>query len=259
MALEIKLQAFEGPLDLLMHLIDINKIDIYDIPIVEITEQYLDYIATMEKYDMEVTTEFLVMACTLLDIKTKMLLPKTVNEEGVEEDPRAELVEQLLEYKMYKYMSLELKDMQTGAEQHFYRKKDLPKEVATFEIKPDPMELASDTDLKALNRIFQELLKRQKDKIDPIRANFGQIQREEIDLDSKALYIKAYVKEHGRVNFRQLLEKQNSKTEIIVTFLVILEEIKIGAVEVEQEDEFGDIYITFIKNVELQTAEIANE
>ena len=93
MALEVKLQVFEGPLDLLMHLIDKNQIDIYDIPIVTITEQYMAYINAMQREDMDVTSEFLVMAATLIDIKCKMLLPKEVNEEGEEEDPRAELVE----------------------------------------------------------------------------------------------------------------------------------------------------------------------
>ena len=115
MAITVKLQAFEGPLDLLLHLIDKNKVDIYDIPIVEITEQYLDYIRQMEQSDMNIMSEFLVMAATLLDIKCRMLLPKEVNEEGEEEDPRAELVEKLLEYKMYKYMSYELKDRQIDA------------------------------------------------------------------------------------------------------------------------------------------------
>ena len=110
MALSVKLEAFEGPLDLLLHLIDKNKVDIYDIPIVMITEQYMDYIKQMETEDMNVMSEFLLMAATLLDIKCKMLLPAEVNEEGEEEDPRAELVQKLLEYKRYKYMSYELKD-----------------------------------------------------------------------------------------------------------------------------------------------------
>ena len=105
MAISVKLEAFEGPLDLLLHLIEKNKIDIYDIPIVEITAQYLDYIRQMQREDMNVMSEFLVMAATLIDIKCKMLLPKEVNEDGEEEDPRAELVQKLLEYKMYKYMS----------------------------------------------------------------------------------------------------------------------------------------------------------
>ena len=244
MALEVKLQVFEGPLDLLLHLIDKNKIDIYDIPIVTITEQYLDYIRQMEHDDMEVTSEFLVMAATLLDIKCKMLLPAVVNEEGEEEDPRTELVEQLLQYKMYKYMSYELKDMQTGAELHFFRKKDLPKEVLTYEEPVDLVELVGKNTMETLNNLLAQMLKSQKEKVDPIRAGFGRIEREEIDMDQKALYVRAYVREHKRVSFRQLLEKQHSRSEIIVTFLVILEEIKTGQIEIEQEDIFGDILIT---------------
>ena len=129
MALEVKLEVFEGPLDLLLHLIEKNKVDIYDIPIVTITEQYLDYIKQMEREDMNVMSEFLVMAATLLDIKCRMLLPREVDEEGEEEDPRAELVAKLLEYKMYKYMSLELRDRQVDAYKNYFREKHLPKEV----------------------------------------------------------------------------------------------------------------------------------
>ena len=117
----VKLQVFEGPLDLLLHLIDKNKIDIYDIPIVEITNQYMDYIRAMEREDLNVMSEFLVMAATLLDIKCRMLLPKEVKEDGEEEDPRQELVEQLLEYKMYKYMSYELRDREAEGQRALYR------------------------------------------------------------------------------------------------------------------------------------------
>ena len=116
MAISYKLEKFEGPLDLLLHLIDKNKIDIYDIPIVEITNQYMEYIRNMQKEDLNIMSEFLVMAATLLDIKCRMLLPKEETEEGEEEDPRRELVEQLLQYKMYKYMAYELKDRQTDAD-----------------------------------------------------------------------------------------------------------------------------------------------
>ena len=132
MALSVKLEVFEGPLDLLLHLIEKNKIDIYDIPIVEVTDQYLEYIRQMEHEDMNVMSEFLVMAATLLDIKARMLLPKEVNEEGEEEDPRQELVERLLEYKMYKYMSYELRDRQMDAEHMLYREQSLPKEVLQY-------------------------------------------------------------------------------------------------------------------------------
>lgn len=243
MSLEVKLQVFEGPLDLLMHLIDKNKIDIYDIPIVTITEQYMDYINTMQRDDMEVTSEFLVMAATLIDIKCKMLLPKEVNEDGEEEDPRAELVEKLLEYKMYKFMADELKDRHQEADMQWFRSRNIPKEVSEYEAPIDFSDLIGDATLSKLNSIFQELLKRQEDKVDPIRSRFGNIEKEEIDMDAKTLYIKAYIREHDRFSFRQLLEKRHSKTEIIVTFLVMLEEMKLGEIEIEQDETFGDIII----------------
>jgi segregation and condensation protein A len=244
MSLEIKLQVFEGPMDLLMHLIDKNQIDIYDIPIVTITEQYMEYINAMQKEDMEVTSEFLVMAATLIDIKCKMLLPKEVNEDGEEEDPRAELVEKLLEYKMYKYMAFELKDRQMDAGLSWYRSKNIPKEVREYEAPIDFSDLIGDATLNKLNEIFQELLKRQEDKVDPIRSKFGNIEKESVDMDAKTLYIKAYIREHSKFSFRQLLEKQHNKTEIIVTFLIILEEMKLGEIEIEQDGTFADIIIT---------------
>ncbi|HCE78715.1 MAG TPA: segregation/condensation protein A, partial [Lachnospiraceae bacterium] len=115
MAIEVKLQAFEGPLDLLLHLIEKNKIDIYDIPIAEITDQYLEYVRQMDHEDLDTTSEFMLMAATLIDIKCRMLLPREVNEEGEEEDPRDELVRQLLEYKEYKLLSMKLRDYMENA------------------------------------------------------------------------------------------------------------------------------------------------
>ena len=132
MGIPVKLQVFEGPLDLLLHLIDKNKIDIYDIPIVEITNQYMDYIKAMEREDLNVMSEFLVMAATLLDIKCKMLLPKEVTEDGEEEDPRQELVEQLLQYKMYKYMSYELRDRELDGGRTMYKDPTIPEEVMDY-------------------------------------------------------------------------------------------------------------------------------
>ena len=109
MEMTFKLEVFEGPLDLLLHLIDINKIDIYDIPIAMITDQYMDYIHRMQIEDMDVTSDFLVMAATLLRIKSKMLLPvEKADAEETGEDPRMELVNRLLEYKTYKYIALSL-------------------------------------------------------------------------------------------------------------------------------------------------------
>ena len=135
MGIAVKLQAFEGPLDLLLHLIEKNKVSIYDIPIAEITDQYMAYLHEMKKQDLGVMSEFLLMAATLLDIKSRMLLPKEVNEEGEEEDPRQELVQQLLEYKMYKYISYELKERRQDAAQVLYHKQDLPEEVKAYLIR----------------------------------------------------------------------------------------------------------------------------
>ena len=134
--------------------------------------------------------------------------------------------------------------MQMDADMQWFRTKDLPKEVKDYEMPIDFSDLIGDTTLTKLNSIFQELLKRQEDKVDPIRSKFGNIEKEEIDMDAKTLYIKAYIREHERFSFRQLLEKQHSKTEIIVTFLVMLEEMKLGEIEIEQETTFGDIIIT---------------
>lgn len=244
MAIPVKLEAFEGPLDLLLHLIEKNKVDIYDIPIVEITEQYLEYIKQMQERDMNIMSEFLVMAATLVDIKCKMLLPKEVNEEGEEEDPRAELVQKLLEYKMYKYMSFELRDKQVDAEKNLYREQHLPKEVEGYRQPINYEELIGEMNLNKLHEIFRSILRKQEDKIDPIRSQYGNIEREEIDMDLKTLYVEAYAKEHKTFHFRKLLEKQKSKMEIIVTFLIVLELMKIGKISICQEEIFDDILIT---------------
>ncbi len=228
MAIPVKLEVFEGPLDLLLHLIDKNKIDIYDIPIVEITEQYLDYIRKLKTSD----------------IKSRMLLPKEVNEEGEEEDPRAELVQRLLEYKMYKYMSFELKDRQVDAQRYLFREQQLPKEVESYRQPIDYEELIGEMNLKKLQDIFKSIVKRQVEKIDPIRSHYGNIEKDEVDMDVKASYVEDYIKSHKTCSFRQLLEKQHSKMEIIVTFLVILEMMKLGKIRIAQENIFDDILIT---------------
>lgn len=244
MGIPVKLQVFEGPLDLLLHLIDKNKIDIYDIPIVEITNQYMEYIRAMEKEDLNIMSEFLVMAATLLDIKCRMLLPKEVNEEGEEEDPRRELVEQLLEYKMYKYMSYELRDRQVEGEQVMYKKPTIPEEVLGYVEPVDLDALLGDLTLVRLNKVFRDVMKRQVDKIDPVRSKFGKIEKEEVTLSDKLLYVTEYAKAHGRFRFRNLLEKQKSKTQIVVTFLAVLQLMKEGIITIEQERPFDEIMIS---------------
>ena len=244
MGIPVKLQVFEGPLDLLLHLIDKNKIDIYDIPIVEITNQYMEYIHAMEKEDLNIMSEFLVMAATLLDIKCKMLLPKEINEEGEEEDPRQELVEQLLEYKMYKQMSYELRDRQIDADKILYKDATIPEEVLAYEEPVDLDALFGNLTLGKLHSIFQDVMKRQVDKIDPVRSKFGKIEKEEVTLPDKLQYVMEYAKQNKKFSFRDLLTKQSSKTQIVVTFLAILQMMKEGTIMIEQEQPFDDIMIT---------------
>ena len=239
MDMTFKLQVFEGPLDLLLYLIEKNKVNIYDIPIVEITAQYMEYVDQMKKDNLDTLSEFLVMAATLLDIKSKMLLPKKEEEEQEQEDPRAELVQQLLEYKMYKCMANELKDRQLDAGKVWYKKKDIPDEVLAVNLE----ELVGDIRLSDLNRIFQNIMKRQEEKIDKVRSKFGKIEKEEVSLEEKMDFLTDYAASHKHFSFRGMLTASSSKVEVIVTFLAILELMKTGKLTIVQEHIFDDIRI----------------
>ena len=245
MSISVKLEAFDGPLDLLLHLIEKNKIDIFDIPIVEITNQYMEIIAQMQTKDMDVMSDFLLMAATLLRIKSKMLLPAEKAEEGEEEDPRAELVERLLEYKTYKYASYELKDLQMDASKQLFKKPSIPEEIANYKEEIDISELLGDLTLARLQSIFHAVMKKQIENIDPIRSKFGKIEKEKISLGDRMQYISEYAREHKKFNFRMLLEEQTSKTMVIVSFLGILELMKEGMLKIVQENIFDDIWITY--------------
>ncbi len=254
MGIPVKLQAFEGPLDLLLHLIEKNKVNIYDIPIVEITNQYMEYISRMQSENLDVMSEFLVMAATLLDIKSRMLLPPEVTEEGGESDPREELVQKLLEYKMYKYMAGELRDRQEDAAFHYYREPAIPEEVLAYR---EPVELDSLLDgvtLQGLHAMFRDLLRRQENRVDPIRSRFGTLRREEVDLGETMRFVERYIVEHGNCTFRELCRLRGGKMYGIVTFLTLLELMKEGKAEVSQEGTFADIYIRYTgKEGELNT------
>ena len=233
MELTVKLQVFEGPLDLLLHLLEKNKVNIYDIPIVEITNQYMEYIAEMRRQDLNVMSEFLVMAAT----------PAKESEDEEEEDPRAELVQQLLEYKMYKCMAYELRDRQIDAEKVWFKAPTIPPEVLAYEEPVDVNELMSGVTLARLNDIFQSIIKKQADKIDPVRSKFGRIEKEEVSLPDRMTYVEEYSLHHGHFSFRSLLEAQSGKMEVVVTFLAILELMKMGKIVVSQEYTFDDIKI----------------
>ena len=247
MSLSVTLEKFEGPLDLLLHLIEKNKINIYDIPIVEITEQYMDYISQMQEQDMEVMSEFLVMAATLLNIKSKMLLPQEEPEDTEEPvDPRQELVERLLQYKMYKYASLELSDRQMDAGRVLFKEGSLPPEIADYKEPIDTQALLSDLTLQKLHSIFESVMKKQVEKIDPVRSKFGRIEKEEVSMSKKMREIQEYALVNKRFSFRALLMEQYEKMDVVVTFLCILELMKIGRMHVVQEEIFDEIEIEYL-------------
>ncbi len=246
MAYNIKLQAFEGPFDLLFHLIEKNEIDIYDIPINEITDQYIAYIKAMEHLDLEITSEFLVMAATLLEIKSKMLLPVEVVEhvqlEFEELDPRHELVRRLLEYKKYKLVAEVFKEKEDVSKKLYFK----PREEIIFEVEEvvKPLEnLEMDDLLKALEKIFTGKNIRIKEK-----NTFHQMQRDAFTIEEKINEIINLLSHKQTLKFSKLFATLGSRNEIITTFLALLELIKLKQVSVQQDLCFMDIDIK-LKNI----------
>ena len=243
MELAVKLKVFEGPLDLLLHLIEKNKVDIYDIPIAQITDQYMAYIARLDMEDLDLASEFLVMAATLLDMKSRMLLPSEESEEEEADDPREELTRRLLEYKMFKEIVATLQERQQDASHVFYREEDVPEEVAGYRQPVDLDRLLDGISLIRLNEIFQMVMKKQEDKIDPVRSKFGRIQKEPVKIEDKILDVLSMCRDRQEFSFDALFTGRADRYEIVVAFLAVLELMKVGAVRLTQETLFGDIRI----------------
>ncbi len=244
--ISIKLEAFEGPLDLLLHLIDKNKVTITDIPIALITDQYIAIISGMDENKMEVMSEFVEMAATLIAIKTKMLLPKKKDENDNEIDPRQELMEQLLEYKKYKLMAHRLKDKQMDTGAVYYKGPSIPEEIADYVPKADPDALLKDLDFSMLYKVFNQMMRRNKEKVDPIRSQFGTIKRESFTMHDKMQDILAMRQSQPRFSFKGLLENTTGRSEMIAFFLAVLELMKMSKIRVSQRQLFNDIDIEFI-------------
>lgn len=241
--LSYKLEKFEGPLDLLLHLIEKNKVSIYDIPIFEITNQYMEYVNAMEEEDLDIVSDFLVMTATLLDIKSRMLLPAEKDENGEEIDPREELVARLVEYKTYKSLGEKLKSRQLLASRLLYKEPTIPTEVAKYEPPVNVQELLSRVTLERLQEIYRMVTRRQVDKIDPVRSRFGNIEKDPVRLSQKLAYVYEYAQDKKHLSFRELIWKQHTKADVVVTFLACLELIKIGRLTVHQEGTFQDIHL----------------
>ena len=248
MELTFHLAAFDGPLDLLLHLIEKNKVNIYDIPIAMITDQYMEYINAADEEDLDVISEFLVMAATLLDIKARMLLPQKKKTEEEEDDPRAELVRRLVEYRIAREAAGDLKEREESAGQVLYREVPVPGEIAEYQEPVDVKDLIGDLTLQKLHAVFEDVMRRRTEKNDPVRSKFGKIVREKVSMADGAASVRKHL--HGRknVNFRELLDEHERRQQLIVTFLVVLELIRRGYVTARQEETCGEIEIEVIRD-----------
>jgi segregation and condensation protein A len=243
MPYQVKIDAFEGPLDLLLHLINRLEIDIYDIPVSQITEQYLEYIKTMNELKLDVASEFLVMAATLLAIKSKMLLPKheevfdeEENDFSYEEDPRDELVERLIEYRKYKEAANDLKTLEEERGLMFTKP---PSDLSDFAKETTLVRTDLNVSLYDMLSAFQKLMRRKKLQ----RPMATKIARQEISIEKRMEEILEDLKTFkGRRNFNDLFPYP-LKEHIVVTFLAILELIKRKEIDVEQHENFGDIFV----------------
>ncbi|SES70202.1 condensin subunit ScpA [Natronincola peptidivorans] len=238
----IKIEAFEGPFDLLFHLIEKNKIDIYDIPINEITQQYLEYIYAMEKFDLNITSEFLVMAATLIEIKSKMLLPKDVLEaEGMqadEVDPRSELIKKLLEYKKYKAIAETLKIRENHYNKIFFKPKE---EIIIDHYDYDTS--FENLHIQDLLSAFKKILTNQTVSTDEFYNNIRQIDREPVTIEDKLNYILNKLQYSKKITFHSIFISAIDKSEAVISFLALLELIKMKKIKVIQDNCFEGIMI----------------
>ncbi len=234
MKYKVRLEIFEGPLDLLLYLIKKDEVDIYDIPIAKITDQYLEYLEMMEMLDLDIAGEFIVMAATLMQIKSRMLLPpeEVPAQEQEEEDPRSELVKKLLEYKKFKEAADKLAEIEATTSQSYTRKTEerpLPEiedESAFFE--------ASIFDLlSAFSKILKEVPK----------DTFYKIIKDKFTVGDKIHDILHMLVNEPKLYFGNLFKKAESKFEIVVTFLAVLELIRLREIMIVQKEPFGEIEI----------------
>lgn len=240
----VKLEVFEGPLELLMHLIKKNKFSIYDIPIVKITEQYLEYLDKLGEFDIELSSEFLVMAAELLLIKSKMLLPKH-SEDEESEDPRADLVERLLAYEKIKKGAVFLREKEFSTYYNFFKQPEIIEKSA-----PDYSDQSFDIHL--LMKAFLDVADKNERKAPPSKSSFsGIVGREKVSITSRASYIKGFLKKGGRVSFKKIFEGITSRPALVATFLALLEMVKLSIVNIEANADDDDIIITQIKDGEI--------
>ena len=233
----IKLENFEGPLDLLLYFIKRDKIDIYDIPITQITNEYISVIDEAKTLDVSIAGEFLFMASLLLRIKTQMLLPRQVDEESLDiDDPRIDLVAQLLEYKKFKNIANKLKNLHFENKDTFFRSSS----KVVYDQSPDISDFLQEVTLYEISKIFKEAIENA-----PTQDSF-EIYRETVSLKDQKEFILQRLKTNKISSLKKLVKKLETKIEIIVTFLALLEMIKQSEIICLQKENFNDIEIKLI-------------
>ncbi len=231
MSYEVKLDIFEGPLDLLLYLIKKNEINIYDIPIAYITEQYLQYIDMMRALDINVAGDYLVMAATLMQIKSRMLLPTPQEEEGEQEDPRKELVDRLVEYQLFKELAKYFREREEERQDWFSRRV-FPEVDEVFE--PDEIVLANN--VFELLTAFSRVLHNTSDM-----NVVHEIVMEHYTVEEKIHELLHLLLDHRRIRVNALFARARSRLEIVAIFLAVLELVRLGEVLIRQSSPFGDI------------------
>lgn len=231
---KIKLDHFEGPLDLLLFFIKRDELNIYDIPISRITKEFLDYVNLMKMLDLEVAGDFILMASTLMHIKVRMLLPREVDEKGEEIDPRAELVKALLEYKRYKEMSDDLAYLESNQRKLSFRgnfSADEKTAVPEYEI------LLKNVTVYDLAKAFKRVIEGLKEE--PVH----QINKVNVTIDEQIEFILSLVEQNSEVHFLFLVKDMKEKIRIIVTFIALLELVKAGRIKIKGTTDFNDFLI----------------
>ena len=233
---KIMINEFEGPMDLLLHLIKKSDINICDISIEEITKQYLDYINEMEKLDLDIASEYLIMAAELIEMKSSILLPKQeIEEDEYEEDPREKLIRRLIEYKQYKEKLPEFKQLEIDREQVF--SKD-PSDLSHFKIVEENIDLG-DIGIEDLMNAFNKFLERKK-----LEQHLNtKITKKEYSVGERSTEIKNILKQKKKIEFEELFEEVN-KDYIVVTFLSILTLAKKQELKITQDNNFSKIILS---------------
>ncbi len=231
---KVKLNTFEGPLDLLLFFIKRDELDIYDIPIAYITKEFMSYLHLLEKLDLEIAGDFILMAATLMQIKVKMLLPKEIDEKGEEIDPRQDLVNALLEYKRYKEMSDELSFMESTQRKITYR----------GNFAADEKEAPHDMESLLKNISIYDLIKAfQKAMMEKPKEAVHQIKKFNVTIDEQIEYILAKLEHKASINFIELAEFMTEKLRIIVTFIALLELVKMEKIGLREAPGFNQFEI----------------